>query len=83
MRHMKRITVRCTEEQHQFIVERAGRVPLSRWLLDLAIPPDIQTEVEGSKPRSKDHAQTCAHGTGAGYRCWKCGGLAKIKERKS
>jgi len=76
---MKRIVVLCKDEEYDFIRERAGKVPLSRWLKGLAIPDEIQPQIEGTEPRSKTIARTCEHGTGAGFRCWKCGGLARIK----
>ena len=41
-------------------------------------PPVMMDELREKFP--KKISKTCPHGTEKGYRCWNCGGLAKIGE---
>jgi len=52
---------------------------------DLAIREDVGRESLPSVPTlpsksAKSPARTCVHGTAQGYRCWQCGGKAKMNE---
>jgi hypothetical protein len=39
--------------------------------------PVVQRSV-GAPERHSASGKTCEHGTAKGYRCWQCGGLAKV-----
>jgi hypothetical protein len=40
---------------------------------------DAMPAVPAPKP-AKSATRTCVHGTAQGYRCWQCGGKAKVNE---